>query len=415
MRGPVAYISQFYPHLTETFVYREVLGLREHGLDVRTFACWSPDRERLSAESLPLVDETGYVFPLAVGRFVANHLRALATAPLRYLGTLAWMLTRRGESLKNRGFSILHFAMAVHLAPSMRRMGIAHIHAQFSINAATIALVLSRLYDIPFSFTAHNLLFTKQMLLGEKVRHARFIVAISDYTRRVLVDSAPPGVDPSDRIHVVHCGLSTEAFVPGEARDAESRESETASLLFVAQLQERKGVTVLVEACGELAARGTPFECTIVGDGPDYAAARELVRDLKLEDRVTLTGALPQERLPAHLERADVFVLPCVETASGDLDGIPVALMEAMACGIPVVSTRVSGIPELIEDGVTGALVDSRDSGQLADALGRLIGDARLRRRLGRAGREYVRERFEIRGTSAELARLFERYATACS
>ena len=403
LKGPVAYVSQFYPHLTETFVYREVLGLRECGVDVRTYACWSPRVESLSAESRLLAEETTYVFPLNHLGLVVSHLRWFGKRPLRYLGTLGLVTLRSGDTLRNRGFALLHFAMAVHLATDMQRKGIRHVHAQFAINAATIALVLSRLLDVPFSFTAHNLLFTKHMVLGEKIRRARFIVAISEYTRRFLLGMAPRGVDPSERIHVVHCGLPLRQFPVRESAPA----NEHPHLLFVAQVHERKGAFVLVEACRRLVDRGQEFHCTIVGGGPLLEAVRSQVDELDLQQNVTLTGPLPQEDLPPLFEKADVFTIPCVTAADGDKDGIPVALMEAMAQGIPAVSTRVSGIPELIEDGVSGLLVDERDPDALAQALGQLLSDPELRARLGHAGRDVVEREFDVERTTARLAELF--------
>lgn len=402
LKAPVAYVSQFYPHLTETFVYREVLGLRERGIDVRTYACWSPQRESLSAESVPLAGETTYVFPLDHVRFAASHLKWLVRRPLRYLGTLGLVTLRSGDSPKNRGFALLHFAMAVHLATDMQRKGIRHVHAQFSINAATIALVLSRLLDVPFSFTAHNLLFTRHMILGEKIRRARFIVAISEYTRRFLLGMAPRGVDPSERIHVVHCGLPLRQFPVR----ASTPTNEHPRLLFVAQLQERKGTSVLVEACRRLVDRGHRFHCTVVGGGPLLGSVHRQVDDLGLKETVTLTGPLTQEDLPPLFEEADVFTIPCVTGADGDKDGIPVALMEAMAQGIPTVSTRVSGIPELVEDGVSGLLVAERDPDALADALERLLSDSDLRERLGQAGRAVIEREFDVERTTARLAEL---------
>lgn len=400
--GPVAYVSQFYPHLTETFVYREVLALRRRGLEVLTFATWPPDRNQLSAESLPLVDETVYVFPLAWRRFLAGHLHFLLRRPLRYLGTLLFVVTRREQTWRNRLFALLHFAMGVHLARTMKLRGVSHLHAHFAINAATMVLVASRLLDRPFSFTAHNLLFTKQMILREKILEARFIVAISEYTRRYLIDFVRP-LDVADKIHVVHCGLSPEQFPPPAVRP----ENEIPELLFVAQLAERKGAPVLIEACAILAARDVLFHCRIVGDGPQRERVEEGIRRHGLGSVVTLSGALPQQELLAFLQRADVFVLPCVRASDGDLDGIPVSLMEAMAEEIPVVSTAVSGIPELVEHERCGLLVEANRPAALADAIQRLLEDPELRRRLGEAGRRKVMEAFDVDEAATRLEELF--------
>jgi glycosyltransferase involved in cell wall biosynthesis len=402
--GCIGYVLQMYPVLTETFVYREVEGLRRKGLQVKTFAFREPDPEDLSRESRHLMQETRYVLPLRWRRFLASHLVWILRRPLRYLGTLAFVLTRRGESPRNRLLTLFHFGAGVDLAGAMRREGVTHVHAHFTINAATMALVIARLLDVPFSFTAHNLMFRRPLLLKAKLREAAFVVAISEFSRRFLVDSLPgEGIDR--KIHVVHCGVSPRDFSPRRSRPRH----DVPVLVFVAQLAERKGAPVLVRACRILADRGVRFRCVLVGDGPERDVVDRLVSEHRLEDSITRTGAVPQENLRDHLDRADVFVLPCVRARDGDMDGIPVSMMEAMAMEIPTVSTRVSGIPELVEDGESGLLVEAGDPEALADALERVLGDADLRVRLGRAGRRRVIEAFDVDRSASELAELFDR------
>jgi len=400
----IAYLTQIYPKLTETFVYREVIALRRRGLRVRTFAFRRPDATELSQEARPLVAETGYVLPIAWGGFLASHLLFLVTHPLRYLGTLLFVLSRPGERTKNRILTLCHFCGAVGLARTMRREGITHLHAHFGINAATMALVLSRLLGIPFSFTAHNLVFSNPILVEPKLREAAFVACISDFTRRFLLEALAEG-DPEGKIRVVHCGVPLAEFPPPRTPPA----NDVPIMLFVAQLAERKGAPVLVEACRILAERGVAFRCVLVGDGPQRGIVERRIAKEGLEGVVELHGAVPQERLREFLDRADVFVLPCVRARDGDMDGIPVSMMEAMAMEIPTVSTRLSGIPELVEDGATGLLAEPGDPESLANALRRLLEDGELRRRLGRNGRRKVEEEFDLEKSCARLAELFER------
>jgi len=312
-----------------------------------TCAIWKPNRAGLSQESRPLVDRSLYVFPISWFRFLGAHLYFLLTHPAAYMRTLFFILTR-------------------------------HIHAHFTINAASIALVLSRLLGISFSFTAHNIFFTDRLLLSEKVRQARFVVAISEFSKQFLLRLVP-GAGLAGKIHIVHCGLSPEEFVPSPRP-----RNDTPRILFVAQLSERKGAPVLVQACRVLTGRGVAFRCTIVGDGPQ--------RPL--------------------LEQADLFVLPCITARDGDMDGIPVSLMEAMAMEIPVVSTTVSGIPELIENEQSGLLVAEKDVTALADGLQRLLADEARRVRLGKAGRQKIIREFNVHQNADPLAMLFESYLT---
>lgn len=403
---PIAYVTQTFPALTQTFVYREILALESRGFEIVTCAIWRPDKEHLSQESRHLVDRSFYVFPLSRLRFVKAHLYFLLTRPFRYIGTLFFVLSRSGER-GHRSRIFFHFCEAISLAPELAKRKVRHIHAHFTINAATIALILSRLLDISFSFTAHNIFFVDRILLREKVREARFIVAISEFSKQFLARLVPGAY--SDKMHVVHCGVSPDDFAPPESRPS----NDVPMLLFVAQLVERKGAPVLVEACKILAEWGADFRCVIVGDGPQTGLLEGLVEQYDLREVVELAGRVFQEHLGEYLERADVFVLPCIKARDGDMDGIPVSLMEAMAMEIPTVSTYVSGIPELVENDTSGLLVPEKDPRALAGAIRRLLQDEAMRKRLGQNGRRRVQAEFDVQKNAAQLASLFERYLEA--
>ena len=404
-RPAIAYITQEYPTLTTTFIYREVLALARKGFEIVTFAIWRPKKAKLSPESRDLVDQTHYVFPVQRWPFFKAHLHFLFQRPIKYLHTLGFVLTRSGESWSNRKRTLGHFLEAVYLAQEMQRRQISHIHAHFTINAASIALVVSRLLGISFSFTAHNIFFTDRLLIADKLREARFISAISEFTRQYLIDLLP-GESIEDKIHIVHCGLSLDAFVPPPNKS----ENSTPMMLFVAQLAERKGAPYLIEACRILRDRGVPFRCVVVGGGPQYDEVVVKVKEDALTDVVQLTGPLFQDALKPYLAQADIFVLPCITARDGDMDGVPVSLMEAMAMEIATVSTRVSGIPELILDGETGLLVEEKDAVALADALQTLIENPEQRVTLGKKGRQHIVDNFNVDTNAAHLAALFERY-----
>jgi colanic acid/amylovoran biosynthesis glycosyltransferase len=408
---PIAYITQSFPGLTTTFIYREVLALRQVGFSIVTFAIWKPNINRLSAESIALVDNSFYVFPISWPRFFAAHLYFFFTRPVGYISTLLFVLTRRGESIKNRRRTFFHFFEAIYLALDAKREGIRHIHAHFTINAATIALIIARMLDISFSFTAHNTFFTDRPILKEKLKAAKFIIAISKYSRDFLLGLLPEE-ELKDRFHIVHCGVSPDDFLPPTHKATNQR-----PLIFsLAQLVERKGLPVLIESCKILAERGCDFQCLIAGDGPQQSLLERLITEYQIQDKVQLIGIVFQEQLVDYLNKADMFVLPCLTARNGDRDGIPVVLMEAMAMEIPTISTCVSGIPELIEDGQSGLLVREKDAVDLADAMQRLLEDDELRGRLGKNGRQKVIQEFNIYENAAQLAALFGRYLnTDCS
>lgn len=404
---PIGYILQTYPGLTMTFVYREVLALQRQGFHIATFSIWKPQREKLSPESRQLMDSTFYIFPISWAVFFLTHLYFLLTRPAKYIGTALFVLTRRGESWKNRLRTLGHFGEAAYVAREIQKRNIKHLHAHFAINAASIALIVARLLDISFSFTAHNIFFTDRLLLKPKVREARFIAIISEFSREFLLGLVP-GENWRHKTHIIHCGISPSQFSLQNPRPT----NPVPLIFFVAQLEERKGAPVLVEACKLLKERGVAFQCVIAGGGPEKPMAERLVDQYGLQESVTLTGAIFQEQVKEYLNRADIFALPCIIARNGDMDGVPVALMEAMACEIPTVSTRVSGIPELIEDGESGILVQEKDAVALADALQRLTLDKELRARLGKNGRQKVVREFDVDKNAAQLAALFERYLT---
>ena len=401
----IAYIAQTFPALTQTFVYREVDQLRALGYSLITSAIWKPKTDTLSAESRHHVDGSFYVFPIHWPRFIQAHMQTIAKHPWRYIATLFFVVTRHGETVQNRLRTFYQFLEAVSLLPDFKKNGVVHIHAHFSINAATIALILSRLLKITFSFTAHNIFFTDRILLKEKVESARFIAAISGFSKQYLLDLVP-GNNNTEKIHIVHCGLSPDEFSSRKSL----RRNQAPILLFLAQLEERKGAKYLVEACRLLGESDVDYECILIGDGPQRDELKALINNYGLEEKIQLMGALPQEDLKDYFIQADIFILPCVIARDGDMDGVPVSLMEAMAMEMPVISTRVSGIPELIIDGESGLLVDHSDAKELSSAILKMINNQDLRLKLGGNARQRIIEEFNIYRTSTEMGGLFSKY-----
>ncbi len=395
-----------------TFVYREVMALRGAGLSVPTFSVWQPEGGKLSPEAEPLIDDTYYIFPLRLRQFVAAHLRYALGRPRRYWGALGFGFAAPHASWRNRWRTLMHFAQSIPLAAESERQQIDHLHVHFALNATTLAMFVSRLTGITYSFTAHaNDIFCNPILLPEKIRGAEFIVAISEFNRRFLHDLVP-GNETLNKIHVVHCGIDTERFAPAASLSGKQPDdNHLPTIVAVGRLVEKKGFPYLVEACQRLVERGYHFRCLIIGPaGPEQPRVAHLIQSYGLSDQVKLMGVVFQEQMSELLSRATVVTLPCVVAQDNDMDGIPYSLMESMAMGIPVVSTCVSGIPELVDGEQTGLLVPPHDADALADALGRLLDDAPLRQRLGEAGRQHVLNKFELEQNSRELLSLFAHY-----
>jgi glycosyltransferase involved in cell wall biosynthesis len=281
-----------------------------------------------------------------------------------------------------------------------------HVHCHFSNHPAAAGFIVHRLTGIPYSFTAHGFdLHVDRHMLREKLAEAAFAVPVSEYNHDLMVEEC--GEDAREKLVVIHCGVDTEFFRPREETSGE----RPFTILSVGTLHEVKGQSYLVEACRLLREARIELACKIVGDGPDRKSLSRQIASAGLAEHVTLLGRRDRTEVAELLRTADVLAASSVPTRSGKREGIPVVLMEAMASGIPVVASGISGIPELVEDGLTGLLVPPGDPEALARALSRLHDDPLLRRELGLAGREKVVEEFDVRKNAAELVRRFHAHA----
>jgi glycosyltransferase involved in cell wall biosynthesis len=289
-------------------------------------------------------------------------------------------------------FGVLRrFLQAGYLADALRREPVTHLHAHFATGPTQVAMLTHELLGIPYSFTAHArdiFCDTPPALLRAEMERARAVVTVSEYNRRYLQSRSRR---LNGKVHCVACGLDLSEF-PFRA----PRATSPPSILAVARLVEKKGLGDLLEAADLLRREGHSFRVEIIGEGPLRSVLDARIAQAGLEDRVTLHGAQPHEVVRAAYERAAIFVLPCVVAEDGDRDGIPVVLLEAMACGVPVVSTSVVGIPELIHSGREGLIVPPNEPRELADALARLLVDVPLRERLARAARARIEQAYSI-------------------
>jgi len=416
--GAILYVGAVVPVLSETFVYREILALRARGVPVRVASVRPPAAELgdpaladLAREQLPIYGSG----PRAILKDVA---RELLTHPVRTIATLArgmadvtfgWEGAGRvigaatadlSAVLFQRGKVLAQCAAGVALARRVRALGMTHIHAHMAHVPTTIAMYAAQQLGVGFSFTGHaNDLFRERTLLGSKLRRARFVACISQWHRRWYRDIE---FLPDARLPIVRCGVNTEQFAP-----AAPGEGRYPVVLSVGRLVEKKGHRVLVKAFGRLSDRDA--KCMIVGDGPERAALEQEIAREALVDRVSLAGSLPNDRVRELLLEAAVFCLPCVRDAEGDMDGIPVVLMEAMASGVAVVAGDLPAIRELVRDGETGLLIPPGNVEACAAALERLLTDADERMRLAEAGRRWVQEEFSEHVNIARLIEAFQR------
>jgi glycosyltransferase involved in cell wall biosynthesis len=394
----------WFPKLTETFVLHEMSAVEGAGADVEVYPLRRDRGPKQHAAARPWMQRAHFSPVVSWPIFLAN-VRCLARRPARYGSTLLRLVCKNWGSPRYLGGALAFFPKAVFFAERMAADRVDHVHAHFASHPAAVAWVIHRFSGIPYSFTAHGSdLHRDRHMLEDKVADAAFVVAISGYNRDVILEHCGP--DAAARVQVVHCGVDLQAFRRGVSGRPE-RSAAGFTISCIGTLHDVKGQRYLIAACERLAAQGHAFVCQFVGDGPDQAELEQLAAEAGITDRVRFLGRLTQEEVREVLDRTDIVVAPSVPTRDGRREGIPVALMEAMAFGVPVVASRLSGIPELIEDGESGLLVEPGDAEGLAGAVDRLLRDRELCRRLGAGGRSKVEREFDLHRSAATLVRHF--------
>ena len=398
-----------YPAISHAFVLREVEHLRATGIEVETLSVHrAEDGDLLSEADRRAAATTEAVLPTSVPRLLGAHVDALIRSPRRYLTTLALALRTGAPGARERLWHLFYFGEAMILLRHCRRAGIAHLHAQFADSATDVAMLVTHYrrgqhvdgLECSWSLAVHGSVEfynVVQYALASKLAHARFAVAVSDFGRSQLMRLSSTERWP--HIHVVRCGVDPGVYAPPTER---SRSASAAEILFVGRLLHGKGLALLFEAMSELRRRRLDVTASIVGDGPARDEAERDVRRLDLSDHVHFLGSVGQDDIRKHYARADIFCLPSFA------EGIPVVAMEAMAMQLPVVSTRITGIPELVDDGKHGLLVAPGRVDALTEALERLVRSPEERERMGRAGREKVRDCYDVAASAAAMRGVLE-------
>jgi glycosyltransferase involved in cell wall biosynthesis len=324
----------------------------------------------------------------------------MARHPGRYLSACWYAIRLGGTDLKLACYGVFYFVEAVLVASWMRQHGLRHLHVHFATPAATVALILRRVTPATVSITVHGpdeFYDVSAYRLREKIEASDFLCAIGSFARSQLMKLSDP--EHWDKLEVTPLGVDPDHFRPRPFRSSPA----PFEILCVGRLTPAKGQHILLRAMRRLRNEGRRVRLRLVGDGPDRASLESSARQLGITDCVRFEGAVNQDAIRSFYENADVFALPSFA------EGIPVVLMEAMAMTVPSISTRITGIPELIRDGVDGLLVAPSDEGELASAVARLMDDPELRQRLGCAGRERVLEKYHLTRNIERLAEVFDR------
>lgn len=409
----IAFVHNAFPLLTQTFISKEMLGLQRLGLRLQIYSLFRPQPAELD-RNFPQKQAIDYLLDgLKPLQLAAAHFSFLWKSPFRYVATALYahrhrdraiacgqifnaLLSPKGASKAARQDMRLHFLLAAPLAKRMRRDRVTFINSHFADAAASFALLTARLLGLQYGVTAHAYdIFTPQANMAEKIGGARFVLTCTHFNRKTF-ESAFGLVE---KCRVFYHGIDTARF------QRQSRaQNAVPEIVSVGRLTPKKGFPVLIAACARLRDVGVEFRCTIVGDGPQRAELTEQIAQNGLQERVQLVGAVQSTETLAFYERADLFALPCLIEADGNRDGIPNVIAEAMAMELPVVSTDISGIPELVEHEMTGLLVAQNDLEALTAALLRLLQDESLRLHMGQAGRRRVIEVFDSQTCLADLS-----------
>ena len=402
----IAYFCSAYPAISHTFILREVEALRRLGLQISTFSIRRTPADQLLAENdRAAAASTTTILPFR-SRQLGAHARLMLRSPGEYLSILRGALRLAPPGVRGRLWQLFYFAEAVVLWNECRKQGIRHIHVHLANAAADIALLAARIGSAveperpwSWSFTMHGpteFHDLRHFRLAEKVESAGFVVCISDFARSQLMAVTDPA--RWDRLHVVHVGIPIEQFTRARDRNGAGHRPV---ILYIGRLVPEKGQTVLLEAVARLTERGIDVELQLAGEGALRPELERSATRLDIADRVTFLGAVGQEELRELYEAASIFCLPSFA------EGVPVVLMEAMAMGLPVVTTRIAGIPELVEHERSGILVAPGRADELTDSLAGLLEEPGLRENLGANGRRAVAAGFDSEGSALRLRALF--------
>lgn len=394
--------------LGNAWVGNELRVMLSHGIPVKLHALNKPPSTFFESEDMDrLGREAGYLYPLSPVPFAVSVILAPLRFGFRFWSALWNVLTGPRESLTIRGKSFLHLLVACHFAGRVAKDSVSLIHSQWIHSGGTVAMYGAWLLGKPYSFTGHAAdLFRDRAALSDKIARAAFIVCISKYHEEFYLKN---GARP-EQLRLAYCGIDTSHFVAS----GEVGAHDPPHIVSSGRLVEKKGFVQLIAACARLHQRGVRFRCTIAGSGPQKDELNAKIAKDGLVGIVEVTGEpLLQEKIPEFMRQGDIYCLPCVWASDNDVDGLPQMLMEAMACGLPAVSTNLVGIPDLIQHEKTGLLAEPEDVDGLADCLQRLISDPSLGKTLAVAGRKHVIERFDLSRSLDSLVAEFKRYLKA--
>lgn len=406
----IAYLTGCFPTLPETFILNEVLYVSKQA-NLSVFSLKIPKREAIHSDFKTFRGDifySPYFFSINLWK---AQLHFLWKSPRKYFATLLFLIKSMSASRDFLTKSLALYPKFIFYSKIMKDLKIKHVHAHWATHPTTGAFVINKLTGIPYSFTAHaHDIYLDRTMLKEKIKNASFVVTISNFNRKYLIENY--GKISDEKIYVIRTGANTRRFKP-ICRKRINPDSFT--ILSVGRLTPMKGHSFLIKACMILAKRGRNFQCLIVGVGEEEKKLKKLVKSYGLQKKVIFKGGLPHQELELIYHEIDIFILPSIKLGNGLTEGIPVALMEAMAAGVPVIATNISGIPELVENMETGLLVPPDDSEALSDAIENLINDPFLCQKLIKNATMKIAQDFDALKNAEKLTKLLIKQFSSCT
>jgi len=391
MKKKIAYIISRFPTVSETFILYEILELTKLGMEIDVFPLIHQSGSIIHSEVQAIAPKVHYPKLFSLDTII-DHFFWLRRKPKEYIQTIIQVLGKNFRSVKFLSRAIIVILQSAQVARKIEELGIQHIHAHSATHPTLMAYMIWRLTGLPYSFTAHSSdIYFNQTMLSEKIHRACFVVTISNYNVDFL-KGVSPGTS-TGKIRVIHCGIDPAKFKAEPAKHM----GNLLKIICVGRLEKIKGHQYLIEACAQLKAQNISFHCYLVGDGELQSKIQQEIDHLDLGQNVELLGFQTHDKVAGLLNQADVLVLPSLS------EGIPVAVMEGMASGLPIVATAVTGVPELVEDGITGLLVPSKNSVALTEAIQKLFHSPDMRQQMGMAGRKKVLDQFNLQNSALEL------------
>ncbi len=394
-------ILKGYPRISESFISNEILLLEQQGIPIHIFSMRHP-RESFSHKSVQQIKARVDYLPQsileALPQLLFYNLVLVMKKPRAYMRAI--LVAFRRFLRTHNSATIKHLLQAGYLVQKLLpESRVVHFHAHFAHSPSSVAMFASQLSGIDFSFTGHakDIYTSNPLQLKEKMAKARFVVTCTEFNRRHLSTLAGNGDIP---LYRMYHGIDLGLFSVGETR---RHPTTPYHFLTVARLVPKKGLPTVYRALQRLQNKGIDFQHTLIGDGDDRDKLLALIRDLGLSGSCRWVGTLTHEGVLDYYRRSDLFALGCEQAANGDQDGIPNVFVECLAMGLPVVGTRLSAIPELIEDGKTGLLVQPGNDKEMARAMLRTLTDTDLRGQIIRSGKERVRQAFNNRNLIKDL------------